>query len=69
MAQGELPRGLEWDGYDGAFAPGMTICIESYVGAVGERDGVKLEQMMLITDTGAECLSTYPLDEKLSSVA
>lgn len=51
--------------YDGKFEAGMVICVESYVGAVGERDGVKLEQQVLITEDGFEVLSTYPLEEKL----
>lgn len=53
--------------YDDTFEPGMVLCIESYVGAVGERDGVKLEQQVLVTDTGTEPLSTYPYDERLMS--
>ncbi|MGB0848024.1 MAG: M24 family metallopeptidase [Thiolinea sp.] len=51
--------------YDGVFEAGMVMCLESYVGAVGERDGVKLEQQVLITETGTEPLSTYPWDERL----
>ncbi len=50
--------------YDGTFEAGMVICVESYMGAVGERDGVKLEQQVLITETGTELLSTYPLEEE-----
>ncbi|MGI9462461.1 MAG: M24 family metallopeptidase, partial [Aestuariivirgaceae bacterium] len=49
--------------YDGTLEAGMVICMESYVGAVGERDGVKLEQQILVTEDGYEMLSTYPLDE------
>ncbi len=52
-------------GYDGVLEPGMVICVESYMGAVGGRDGVKLEQQVLITETGCELLSSYPLDEAL----
>lgn len=51
--------------YDGSFEAGMVICVESYMGAVGERDGVKLEQQVLITDEGAIPLSSYPFDEAL----
>ncbi len=51
--------------YDGVFEAGMVVCIESYVGAVGERDGVKLEQQVLITDSGYELLTTYPFEENL----
>jgi Xaa-Pro aminopeptidase len=51
--------------YDGEFHAGMVMCLESYVGAEGERDGVKLEQQVLITESGTEALSQYPWDEKL----
>ena len=51
--------------YDGMLAPGMVICVESYMGAVGERDGVKFEEQVLITEDGCEKLSSYPLDEAL----
>lgn len=51
--------------YEGVMEAGMVLCIESYVGAVGETDGVKLEQQVLVTDDGCEQLSTYPLDERL----
>ncbi|MAW53486.1 MAG: aminopeptidase [Geminicoccus sp.] len=51
--------------YDGTFEAGMVVCVESYCGAVGERDGVKLEQQVLITDTGYELLSDYPWDARL----
>ncbi len=51
--------------YDGTFEAGMVICIESYMGAVGERDGVKLEQQILITDNGYELLTNYPYEEEL----
>jgi Xaa-Pro aminopeptidase len=51
---------------DGVFAPGMTVCIESYMGEVGGRDGVKLEQQVLITATGHEVLSHFPLEPKLT---
>ena len=52
-------------GYDGVVEPGMTLCVESYIGAEGERDGVKLEQQVLVTDESYELLSTYPLEEAL----
>ena len=48
--------------YDMTLQPGMVICVESYMGAVGERDGVKLEQQVLITDEGYELLSGYPYE-------
>jgi hypothetical protein len=41
----------------------MAICIESYVGEAGGPEGVKLEQQLLITATGAELLSRYPFED------
>ena len=52
--------------YDGELAAGMVICVESYMGAVGERDGVKLEEQILITEDGYEQLSSYPMDPYLA---
>ncbi|MGH6959773.1 MAG: M24 family metallopeptidase [Dongiaceae bacterium] len=52
-------------GYDGRLEPGMTICIESYMGEVGGDEGVKLEQQVLINDTGVELLSTFPFETDL----
>lgn len=55
----------DWDksGYDGVIEPGMTLCVESYVGREGGREGVKLEQQVLITETGADLLSPYPFED------
>ena len=48
--------------YDGRFEANMIVCVESYVGALDGPDGVKLEQPVLITDSGPEVLSGLPLD-------
>lgn len=50
-------------GYDGVIEPGMTLCIESYAGEVGGPDGVKLEEMVLITEEGVEPLGLTPYEE------
>ena len=50
----------------GGFEPGMVICVESYVGDPETGQGVKLEDQFLITDDGAEAMSTYPFDPSLS---
>ncbi len=52
-------------GYDGLLEPGMTICIESYIGEVGGAEGVKLEQQVLITERGHELLSHFPFEAEL----
>jgi Xaa-Pro aminopeptidase len=41
----------------------MTLCVESYAGEVGGPDGVKLEEMVLITETGVEFLGLTPYEE------
>lgn len=54
--------------FDYELEPGMTLCVEAYVGAEGGKDGVKLENQVLITDKGYENLVTYPYDNKLLTV-
>lgn len=57
---------VDWDGaYDGVLEPGMALCVEAYVGAPGEREGVKLEDQVIITDTGYEKLTQYPYDARM----
>ncbi|AOI60660.1 M24 family metallopeptidase [Burkholderia diffusa] len=45
---------VDWDsaGYDGRFEVGMTVCVESYIGEEGGREGVKLEQQVVLTEHG-----------------
>jgi Xaa-Pro dipeptidase len=52
-------------GYDGVVEPGMTLCVESYIGEEGGREGVKLEEQILVTETGIELLSQFPFEEAL----
>jgi Xaa-Pro aminopeptidase len=55
----------ERSAYDGELAPGMTMCVESYIGEEGGREGIKLEQQVLITERGYKLLSTFPFEEVL----
>ena len=52
-------------GYDGVIETGMTICVESYIGEENGSEGVKLEQQLLVTETGTELLSQFPFEEAL----
>jgi Xaa-Pro dipeptidase len=52
-------------GYDGVVEPGMTICVESYIGEEGGDEGVKLEEQCLVTDRGLEPLSRFPFEDSL----
>lgn len=59
------PEDLEHHGYLGVLEPGMTLCVEAYVGAVGGREGVKLEDQILITENGFENLTRFPFEREL----
>ena len=59
------PEDVEAHGYSGCFEPGMTLCVEAYIGAEGGLEGVKLEEQVLITETGCEPLSTYRYEDAL----
>ena len=52
-------------GYDGEILSGMTICVESFIGEEGGQEGVKLEQQVLIAESGIELLSLFPFEESL----
>ena len=52
-------------GYDGVIELKMILSVESYIGTENGHEGVKLEEMVLITETGVERLSTYPFEEQL----
>lgn len=62
-----VPYPADWQsgGYDGVLEAGMVVCVESYVGRHGGLEGVKLEEQLLITDSGHERLSSYPYDDRL----
>ena len=57
------PEDYEGWGYEGELKPGMALCVEAYIGAVGGKDGIKLENQLLVTETGYENLTSYPFDE------
>ncbi|MDA0107276.1 Xaa-Pro peptidase family protein [Vibrio sp. La 4.2.2] len=59
------PEDLEGHGYDGVLEPGMALCVEAYVGAVGGKEGVKLEDQVIITEDGFENLTNYPFEKEL----
>jgi Xaa-Pro aminopeptidase len=52
-------------GYDGTFEENMVVSVESYLGEVGGGEGVKLEQQVLITATGAVPMSHTPFVDSI----
>jgi len=57
----------DWDrhGYDGVIEPGTVLCVESFVGSEHGGPGVKLEEMVLVNESGCKPLSSYPFDDAL----
>ncbi len=49
--------------FDGELEPGMVMCVESYIGEVGGVEGVKLEDQVLVTESGPIVLSRYPFED------
>ena len=49
----------------GVLEAGMTLCVESYIGAEDGNEGVKLEEQVLVTEDGVHRLSTFPYEEAL----
>ena len=47
----------------GQFEKDMTITVESYIGEVGGKEGVKLEQQCLVGENGLELMSHHPLED------
>uniref|UniRef100_A0A8H7K4W7 Probable Xaa-Pro aminopeptidase P n=1 Tax=Bionectria ochroleuca TaxID=29856 RepID=A0A8H7K4W7_BIOOC len=57
------PEDLDSYGYEGELQAGMVMCVEAYVGEVGGKDGIKLENQLLVTEAGYELLTHYPFEE------
>jgi len=52
-------------GRDGVLQPGMVLSVESYIGDVNGPEGVKLEDELLITESGAALISRFPYEDEL----
>ena len=48
---------------EGCFEKNMTITVETYIGKVGGKEGVKLEQQYLVGENGLELMSHHPLED------
>lgn len=49
----------------GDITPGMAPAAAFYIGREGGTEGVKLEQMILSTESGNRLLSDYPFEDQL----
>ena len=60
--QVRYPIDWEWAGYDGLIEENMVLSVESFTGSEYGGEGVKLEQMVLVTETGSELLTNLGFD-------
>jgi Xaa-Pro aminopeptidase len=51
--------------FEGVLEPGMVLCAEALVSPEGADFSIKLEDQVLITETGHENLTRYPFDPRL----
>ena len=63
------PDHLVEGAFDYELQAGMVLCVEALVGAEGGGFCIKLEDQVLVTETGYENLSSYPYDERLMGLA
>ncbi len=59
------PDGWTEGAFDAVLEPGMTLCVEALVSPEGGDFSIKLEDQVLITETGHENLTRYPFDPAL----
>ncbi len=52
-------------GFDYPLLPGMVLCVEALVGETPGDFCIKLEEQVLVTESGHERLSSYPFDPRL----
>ena len=59
------PDGWMEGAFDVVLEPGMVLCAEALVSPEGGDFSIKLEDQILITETGCENLTKYPFDPRL----
>ena len=59
------PDGWIEGAFDAVLEPGMVLCVEALVSPEGGDFSIKLEDQVLITETGHENLTRYPFDAAL----
>ena len=50
--------------FDHVVEPGMMFCVEALIAHKGGDFSIKLEDQVLITETGVERITRYPFDER-----
>ena len=62
-----IPWPIDWqeEGYDGVLEENMVLCVESFIGSDRGGEGVKLEEQIVVTESGYQLMSTFPFEEEL----
>ena len=60
------PEAMVEGAFDYAIAPGMVLCVEALISPEDGDFSIKLEEQVLVTDTGYENLTKYPFDPRLT---
>jgi Xaa-Pro aminopeptidase len=60
------PDGWTEGAFDAVLEPGNVLCVEALVSPEGGDFSIKLEEQVLITETGYENLTRYPFDPRLT---
>ena len=63
-----IPTHVDMDkgaGYEGEFQVGDVLCVESTTGVSGERECIKLEIQVQVTENGVKQLDTFPFEDWL----
>ncbi len=61
----DYPDGYHEGAFDYHLEPGMMLCVEALISRENGDFSIKLEDQILITETGYENLTRYPWDERL----
>ncbi|MEM8789787.1 MAG: dimethylsulfonioproprionate lyase DddP [Pseudomonadota bacterium] len=61
----DYPDTFRAEAFDAVLEPGMTFCVEALISRAGGAFSIKLEDQVLITETGVENLTRAPLDTRL----
>ncbi|GMG82269.1 Xaa-Pro peptidase family protein [Paralimibaculum aggregatum] len=61
----KYPQDFQEGAFDYALEPGMMLCVEALVQSTPGDFAIKLEDQVLITETGYENLTRYPFDARL----
>ena len=58
----DYPESWHEGAFDGELQPGMALCVEALIAHKGGEFSIKLEDQVVVTETGVELLSRYPFE-------